>query len=59
MKITVTNILIGIVCIVVANLLLVFLRTQVSLPLSPGIQSAIACGVGVLVWFLIVARMKR
>mgnify|MGYP006883745521 CR=1 FL=1 len=59
MKLTVANVLIGVVCIVVANLLLVALRTQVALPLGPGLQSAIAVGVGVLVWFFIVARMKR
>ena len=59
MKITLPNILIGIVCIVVANLLLVLLRTAVTLPFSEGIQSAIASGIGAFIWIVLVNRMNK
>jgi hypothetical protein len=59
MKLTVGNILLGVACIVVANLLLVALRMVVDIPLSDGLESAIATGIGVVAWFYIAARMKR
>ena len=59
MPITARNIIIGVVCIVVANLLLVALRQIVNIPLADALESAIATGVGVLAWFLIVNRMNR
>jgi len=59
MSLSVANIAIGLVCIVAANLLLVLLRTVVDIPLSDGLESALATGVGVIAWFLIAARMKR
>ena len=59
MQFTVTNILIGVVCIVVANLLLVALRTAIDMPWGDGLESALATGVGVLAWFFVVARLKK
>jgi hypothetical protein len=59
MPVTVPNILIGVACIVVANLLLVALRTMIDLPWSDGTESAVATGVGVVAWFFIAARIKR
>ncbi len=58
MPITVRNIAIGAACIIAANLISVALRQVVTLPLPNGIVSAIATGIGVFVWFLIVGRMK-
>ncbi len=58
MPITVRNIAIGAACIIVANLLSVALRQVVTLPVPNGIVSAIATGIGVFVWFVIVGRMK-
>jgi hypothetical protein len=59
MQITLTNIIIGIACIVVANLLLVSLRMVVDMPWGDGLESTLATGVGVLAWFFIVARLKK
>jgi hypothetical protein len=56
MKITVKNILIGVVCIVIANLLLAWLRSSGDLPLADWMESGIATAVAVLVWFALVAR---
>ena len=58
MPLTVRNIAIGVACIIVANLLSVALRQIVNVPLSGTVISAIATGVGVLAWFVIVGRMK-
>lgn len=52
------SILLGIVCIVVANLLVVALREFVGLPGSTSLQSGLATVVGVLAWFFIGARIK-
>lgn len=56
MKITVKNILIGVVCIVVANLLLAALRNSVDLPLADWLEGAIATAVAIVIWFGVVAR---
>ena len=53
------SILIGVVCIVAANLLLELLRHLVDLPFSDSLQSMLATGVGVVAWFAIVAGLKR
>ena len=58
MQFTLTNIIIGIACIVVANLLLVLLRTVVGMPWGDGLESMLATGVGVLAWFFIVAAQE-
>lgn len=58
MPITVKNIIIGIICIVVANLLLVALRQFADLPWGDGLKSAIATGIGVVAWFIIAGRMR-
>jgi hypothetical protein len=59
MEFTLRNIILLVVCIVAANLLLVLLRQVMDVPFSDGLESAIACGVGVVAWFLIVPRLKR
>jgi|EndMetStandDraft_2_1072991.scaffolds.fasta_scaffold1284270_2 hypothetical protein len=56
---TVRSIVIGIVCIVCANLLLELLRRLVDVPFSDGLESMLATGVGVFVWLAIVMRGKR
>ena len=56
---SVRGILIGVACIVVANLLLEGLRHLVELPLSDSLESMIATGLAVVVWFAIVLRVKR
>lgn len=58
MEFTLRNIVILAVCIVAANLLLVMLRSVVDLPFADGLESAVACGVGVLAWFFIVPRLR-
>ena len=55
---TVRSIVIGVVCIVVANLLLELLRRLVELPYSDSLESMLATGGGVIVWFAIVMRVK-
>jgi hypothetical protein len=55
---TLKSVLLGIVCILVANLLLVALKTTVGLPLAEGVLTAIATIVGVLAWFFIGARIR-
>ena len=56
MKVTVKNILIGVVCIVIAQLLLVWLRSSADLPLADWLESGMATVVAVIVWFALVAR---
>jgi CDP-diglyceride synthetase len=56
MKVTVKNILIGVVCIVIAQLLLAWLRSSGDLPLADWLESGIATGIAVIVWFALVAR---
>jgi hypothetical protein len=48
---------IGVVCIVVAQLLLVALRSAVALPFSTYVQQSIATALGVLAWFYVGAKM--
>jgi hypothetical protein len=55
---TVRSIVIGVGCIVVANLLLELLRRLVELPYSDSVESMLATGLGVIVWFAIVMRAK-
>jgi hypothetical protein len=52
---TVRSIVIGVVCIVTANLLL---GRMVELPSSDSLESMLATGTGVIVWFAIVMRVK-
>jgi hypothetical protein len=59
MKITVVSVIVLAVFIVVAELLLVGLRQVAALPGSEGVQSAIAAGVGALVWGIIMPRINR
>jgi len=59
MNLSVMSIVVLVVCIVVANLLLVALRTVADLPWSDGLESAIATGIGALAWLLISPRLKR
>ena len=59
MNLSLMSIVVLVVCIVVANLLLVALRTVTDLPWSDGVESAIAVGVGVLAWFIIAPRLRR
>ena len=56
---TLRSILIGVACIVGANILLEGLRHLVELPFSDSLESMAATGIGVLVWVLIVLRGKR
>jgi hypothetical protein len=56
---TVRGIVIGVICIVAANILLELLRRMIDLPFSDSLESMLATGVGVLVWFGIVARLSR
>jgi hypothetical protein len=55
---TVRSIVIGVVCIVTANLLLELLGRMVELPSSDSLESMLATGTGVIVWFAIVMRVK-
>ena len=59
MNLSVMSIVVLVVCIVVANLLLVALRTVTDLPWSDGVESAVATGVGALAWLLNSPRLKR
>ncbi len=56
---TLRSIVIGVVCIVAANILLEGLRRLVEVPFSDSLESMAATGIGVLVWFSIVMRGKR
>jgi hypothetical protein len=58
MEFSLRNIIILVVCIVVANLLLVLLRSLVDLPFADGLESAVATGIGALAWFFIVPRLR-
>ena len=55
---TVRSIAIGVVCIIAANLVLELLRRLVELPYSDSLESMLATGVGVIVWFAIVMRVR-
>jgi hypothetical protein len=59
MKITVTSVVILAVCIVAAMLLLEGLRQVVNLPWPDGLESAIAGGVGALIWVLVMPRIGK
>jgi len=48
---------IGVVCIVVAQLLLVALQSAVALPFSTYVQQSIATAIGVVAWFYVGAKM--
>lgn len=51
------SIAIGIVCIVVAQLLLVALQSVTTLPFTVAVQQSIATALGVLAWFYIGAKL--
>lgn len=51
------SIAIGVVCIIVAQLLLVLLQNVVALPFSTTIQQSIATAVGVLGWFYVGTKL--
>jgi hypothetical protein len=53
------NILLGVVCIVVANLLLALIEMSIVLPGPHWIWSSIATGAAVLVWFAIAPRLIK
>jgi hypothetical protein len=55
---TFRSIVIGVVCIVTANLLLELLGRMVELPSSDSLESMLATGAVVIVWFAIVMRVK-
>lgn len=59
MQITIKSIVVLAVCIVVSMLLLEGLRQVVDLPLSDTLESAIAAGVGALVWVLVMPRIGK
>lgn len=59
MKITVFSVIVLVICIVVAELLLVALRMVTDLPWSDSLESALAAGVGALAWVLIMPRLNR
>ena len=48
---------IGVVCIIVAQLLLVALQSAVALPFSTYVQQSIATAIGVVAWFYVGAKM--
>ena len=54
------SILIGVVCIVIAGLIVGWLLPQIGLGGLPGwLYTAIAAFLGILVWFSILPRIKR
>lgn len=53
------NVVIGIVCVVAANLLLALIEIGGPLPGPHWIWSSIATGVAVAVWFFIAARLRK
>jgi hypothetical protein len=53
------NILIGVVCIVLAGIVVGWVATFVPLALPGWLWSAVAALVGILVWFAIMPRIKR
>jgi hypothetical protein len=53
------NILLGVACIVVANLLLAVIEMAVVLPGPHWIWSSVATAVAILVWFAIAPRLIR
>lgn len=52
------SIAIGVVCLVVAHLLLVLLQSVVALPFSVFVQQTVATALGVLAWFYVGTKMK-
>lgn len=59
MNLSVVSIIVLIGCIVAANLLLVALRQVVDLPWDDGIESAVAAGIGALVWGIVSPKFRR
>lgn len=51
------SIAVGLVCIIVAQLILVGLQQAFALPFSETIQRSIATAVGVLAWFYVGGKM--
>lgn len=51
------SIVIGVVCLVVAHLLLALLQSATALPFSTMVQQSIATVLGVLAWFYVGGKM--
>lgn len=51
------SIAIGVVCIVIAQLLLVALQSVTTLPFSTYIQQSIATAIGVIAWFYVGTKL--
>ena len=51
------SIAIGVVCLVVAHLLLALLQQMVALPFSMFVQQTIATALGVLAWFYVGSKL--
>lgn len=51
------SIAVGVVCIIVAQLLLVLLQSVMSLPSTPDIQRMVATALGVLAWFYVGGKL--
>jgi hypothetical protein len=52
------SIVIGVVCLVVAHLLLALLQSVTALPFSTMVQQSIATVLGVLAWFYVGGKME-
>jgi hypothetical protein len=59
MRIDWINVLVGVVCIVIAGMLVGWLSAYIPLALPGFIWSAIAALLGILAWFAIMPRIKR
>jgi xanthosine utilization system XapX-like protein len=53
------NILVGVICIVVAGMLVGWLVPMLALDLPSFVYTALAALLGILVWFAIMPRLKR
>lgn len=52
------SIVIGVVCLVVAHLLLALLQSVTAMPFSTMVQQSIATVLGVLAWFYVGGKME-
>jgi hypothetical protein len=59
LNLSIVSIVVLVVCIVVAELLLEGVRRVAELPWGDGFESAVAAGIGALVWALISPKLKR
>ena len=53
------NILVGVICIVVAGMLVGWLVPMLGLNLPSFVYTALAALLGIIVWFAIMPRLKR